>query len=431
MKISAKTKDCRLLLKVKSSFRENFNTQEVDRFARAYLRCFLKPRIVKSNVLEYSGPVGISLQERLKKDITKRDFLFILEYIVIAVQKLNANDFPLYNLKMDTQHIFMNEATKELQFLYVPMIGVSESVGVIDLLNSLIYSARPAQEKDTEYVARFNYFFKSLKPFDLNKIEQFVQREDRTVVNTVKKHNSGQSGIMTSDRKSYYDHLDEQKKADDTALLEEEERTGLLADEDSAGYFDDLPTGLLNTADDEATGLLAEDDENTGLLAEEEEHTGLLDLEEEATGLLTQDDEEGTSLLVESPSIRYPTLLRVSTDETISVNKPVFRIGKERSYVDYFVTNNNAVSRSHADIITRETGYYVLDLNSKNRTYINNVPLEVQVETHINDGDTLRLGNEVFIFNVENDAMTLPVCPKCKSPIKHNDCFCSCCGTRI
>ena len=82
------------------------------------------------------------------------------------------------------------------------------------------------------------------------------------------------------------------------------------------------------------------------------------------------------------------------TGEIISVNKPVFRIGKERSYVDYFVANNNAVSRSHADIVTRGTFYFVIDLNSKNRTYINNVAIPVQSEVQIRDGDCLRLGNE-------------------------------------
>ena len=86
------------------------------------------------------------------------------------------------------------------------------------------------------------------------------------------------------------------------------------------------------------------------------------------------------------------------TDEVISINKPVFRIGKENSYVDYFVMNNNAVSRSHADIITRGRNYFVVDLNSKNHTYINNQMLLVKCETQIFDGDILKLANEEFIF---------------------------------
>ena len=430
MRITAKTKDCRLLVKVKASFRESFDAKEVDRFSRVFLRCFLKPKILKPNVLEYSGPVGISLQDRMKKEITKRDFLFILEHIVVAVQKLNGNNFPLYNLKMDMQHIFINETTKELQFLYIPLIGANGGSNVIDLFNAVIYSAHPAQEKDTDYISRFNYFFKSLKPFDINKVEQFIQREDRTVVSTIKKHNAGQSGFMTSDHKHYYDHLDEQKKKkdeEDTALLEDDERTGLLTD-------DEDPTGLL--VDDDATGLLAvTEDEATGLLDEEEEKTGLLNPEDEATGLLVDVEDEGTALLDETiqtqSTVAFPELHRILTGEVIKINKPVFRIGKERSYVDYFVTNNNAISRSHADIITRESGYFVIDLNSKNRTYINNVPLAVQEETQICDGDMLRLGNEEFEFHVGVAAATLPICPNCKAQVKESSNFCAYCGCKL
>ena len=428
MKIITKTKDCRLTVKVKTSLRETIDEKELDRFARVFLRCFLKPKQIKHNLVEYSGPVGIPLKDRLKKEVTKRDFLFILEHIVVAVQKLRGNNFAINNLNMDMQQIYINETTKELQFLYVPLTSQQSTGNIIELFNSIIYLVRPAAERDTEYVSRFNYFFKSLKPFDIDKVEQFIQREDRSVVNTIKKHNAGQSGFMTSDHKHYHDYMDEQKKAQD------DEATGLLEEAE-------VPTGLLS--DNEATGLLSDFEEATGLLSDSEELTGYLEegeatglLEDETTGLLVDSDDEGTALLDERqvvPTVVYPELFRVLTGETITVNKPVFRIGKERSYVDYFVTNNNAVSRSHADIITRESGYFVIDLNSKNRTYINNQVLAVQVETAINDGDMLRLGNEEFVFRVAKNKSVAetPACPGCNAQIKPGSNFCPYCGRRI
>lgn len=115
--------------------------------------------------------------------------------------------------------------------------------------------------------------------------------------------------------------------------------------------------------------------------------------------MLTSDNSDDTALLYENNvNVHYPTLYRVLTEETISVNKPVYRLGKEKSYVDYFVTNNIAVSRSHADIITRGKQYFVKDLNSKNHTYINGKELPVHCEIEIHDGDNLKLGNEEFIF---------------------------------
>lgn len=378
MKISAKTKDCRLLVKVKASFRESFDEKALDAFARTYLRGFLKPKLVKKNLIEYSGPVGISLYERLKKPITKRDFLFVMEQIVVAVQKIHSNNLSLNRLLLDIRYCFINDVTKEIQFLYVPTEKELDNSGVIAFMESIIYSATPAAEKDTDFVSRFVYFLKGLKGFDPEKVEKFIYKEDRSVVNTIKKQNAGQSGFMTSKHKSYYDHYDKKQDeiGEDTDLLEED---------------DDEATGILDEEDDEATGILDEEDEATGLLDDEDD---------EATGILSEDEEEGTALLDEDVNVHFPSLFRVLTEETISINKPVFRIGKERSYVDYFVTNNNAVSRSHADIITRGTSYFVIDLNSKNHTYINDQMLAVQCETEIRDGDRLKLGNEEFIFNV-------------------------------
>ena len=117
--------------------------------------------------------------------------------------------------------------------------------------------------------------------------------------------------------------------------------------------------------------------------------------------MVEEEEEEATGLLADNnANVRFPTLYRVLTQENISINKPVFRLGKEKSYVDYFVNNNAAVSRSHADIIRRGNNYYVKDLNSKNRTYINDMAISVQTETEICDGDRLKLGNEEFIFYV-------------------------------
>jgi len=384
MKFKAKAKGCQLLVKAKASIGEIIDEKELDRFVRVYLRGFLKPKLVKKHIIEYTGPIGISLYERLKKPITKRDFLFILEQIVVAVQKLQANNMAIDNLVMNLQYVYMNEVTKEIQFIYLPTVKELQNLNLTEFIESIAYSVKPADEKDNDFVSRFIYFFKAMNTFDIDKVEDFVVKEDRSVVNIIKKQNAGQSGFMTNKPQHYYDHYDEKKKS------EEDEATGLLteiADDDSTGLLinDDDATGLLmeERDDDEATGRLNNDDEATGLLLEKEE-------EYENTGLLIEDNMNG----------RFPKLFRVLTEETIIINKPVFRLGKEKSYVDYFVANNIAVSRSHADIIIRGDKYFVKDLNSKNHTYINEQVLPIQMEVEIHDGDRLKLGNEEFVFNV-------------------------------
>ena len=86
--------------------------------------------------------------------------------------------------------------------------------------------------------------------------------------------------------------------------------------------------------------------------------------------------------------------------EKININKPVFRIGKEKSYVDYFIADNTAISRSHANIIEKDGAYFVVDTNSTNHTYVNEAMIQSNVEVKLEHGSMVRLANENFEFRL-------------------------------
>ena len=109
-----------------------------------------------------------------------------------------------------------------------------------------------------------------------------------------------------------------------------------------------------------------------------------------------------TTVLGAAPTAAQPMphLMRSKNNEKISLNKPVFRIGKEKSYVDYFIGDNTAISRSHANFIIREGKYFVVDTNSTNHTYVNGAMIQSNVETQLSHGDKVRLANEDFEFKL-------------------------------
>ena len=108
---------------------------------------------------------------------------------------------------------------------------------------------------------------------------------------------------------------------------------------------------------------------------------------------------ETTVLGVATPAAPVqPYLLRVKNNERIPINKPSFRIGKERSFVDYFIADNTAISRSHANILNRDGEYYIVDTNSTNHTYVNGVMIRSNVETKLTHGAKITLANESFEF---------------------------------
>ena len=66
--------------------------------------------------------------------------------------------------------------------------------------------------------------------------------------------------------------------------------------------------------------------------------------------------------------------------------------------MDYFVSDNTAVSRSHANIINKDNDFYIVDTNSTNHTYVNGSMIQSNVETKIEHGTKIRLANEDFEF---------------------------------
>lgn len=95
-----------------------------------------------------------------------------------------------------------------------------------------------------------------------------------------------------------------------------------------------------------------------------------------------------------------PHLIRIKNNEKIPLSKPVFRIGKERSYVDYFIGDNTAISRSHANIINDNGEFFVVDTNSTNHTYVNGGMIQSNVQTKLSHGTKIRLANEDFEFRL-------------------------------
>ena len=100
------------------------------------------------------------------------------------------------------------------------------------------------------------------------------------------------------------------------------------------------------------------------------------------------------------PNRMDPHLIRVKNNERVSINKPSFRIGKERSYVDYFIGDNTAISRSHANIESIDGEYFVMDTNSTNHTYVNGGMIQSNQRVKLAHGTKIRLANEDFEFRL-------------------------------
>ena len=95
---------------------------------------------------------------------------------------------------------------------------------------------------------------------------------------------------------------------------------------------------------------------------------------------------------------KQPYLLRIKNGERIPITGSIFRLGKEEKFVDYVIHDNEAISRSHANIISRNGQYYLQDNNSTNHSFLNGQQCISNVELPLQDKASIRLGNEEFQF---------------------------------
>ena len=105
-------------------------------------------------------------------------------------------------------------------------------------------------------------------------------------------------------------------------------------------------------------------------------------------------DDEGS----DNGGVLRASITRVGNNQKMYVEKNILKMGKESDYVDFYIGNNQTISRSHADIICEDGKYYVRDNNSKNHTYVNGQQIVPGQLVPIENNTEIKLSNEVFVF---------------------------------
>lgn len=126
--------------------------------------------------------------------------------------------------------------------------------------------------------------------------------------------------------------------------------------------------------------------------------TGVLNQGSNETTVLSGSGSNETTLL--NSGANLGSLKRTKTGETIKINSSNFVIGKELARVNYCVSDNTSVSRTHAKITGRAGVAFITDLKATNGTFVNGVKLNPNQEVQLNNGDKIALSDEEFIYSV-------------------------------
>jgi len=319
----------------------------------------------------------ISLKEFLKMPLNKQLFAQILQNILANLKAVESAYFNQQYLLMDINQVYVNPNTQHIYFTYVPILMFESGTSLREFLLSIIQHGTFAPGEDNSYVRDYITILNSGINFSVFELEEYINKllgQNTSRIQEVECPN-----CKTKLKKgTNYCHACGAKVSGNTG------NTG-------KGVYDPLA--------DTGGDAVVEDVVEEEVIIRKDNTQGLSD----GTTVLGADP-GGTTVLgseeLEAPV--FPYLIREKTEEKISVNKPSFRIGAERKYVDYWVNDNSTVSRSHADILTREKRYFIIDLNSTNKTYVDGRAIPVEKEIELFDGTRIRLSNEEFVYHIES-----------------------------
>lgn len=340
--------------------------------------------------------------------VTKRMFLDFVHELAQVIKNCEKNMISPNNLDLEREKIFVDLQTKKIKCIYWPVVNGQNARPPHFFLQQLPSQLCFDMNEDTSYLNEYLAFFGGVEPFSINSFDKMVLRlagknvsGHITPSEALARGNSGRSvpeknEETRGDRNSVeYDPFADQSGQKDGGTT----GVGIPEKVDVAICFS---CGQKNTFESKfcihcgtkikiEVSAINEEEENIS----KEYETVVLGEDSGGTTVLGYDEEEEEEVII-------PQLLRLKTEESFPVDKAVFRIGAIANLCDLCISDNTYISRNHADIITREERYYIVDQKSTNKTYVDGKMIPPETEVEIFPGTQIRLANEDFVFNIES-----------------------------
>lgn len=285
----------------------------------------------------------VPLKEYLKTPLRRDCFAGLLGSVLEAVKAMNDAFFPGESLLLDPELAMVNPFTQSVHFVYIPIQDYSCQTPLREFLQALVQLGSFAPDEDTGYVRDYILILNSGINFSTFELEEYWKR----LTGVQSKEPSVQVPVQEPERSAVYDPF-----AAGVAPEPEVCQAQSLESCQTQGGFASSGTVLIG--------------------AETE------------------------------PEPRYPYLIRQRNNEKIVLHKSPFRIGQSQITCDYVVVDNPAVSRNHAQVFAENGQYFIVDLGSTNKTYVDGSQILPEQRRQLMTGAKLQLANETFIFYMDN-----------------------------
>ena len=315
---------------------------------------------------------GETLEQRLARPFDGAETCELLESISSALDALVAGQMPLMNLRFAADEVVMDASGTGCRFVFLPMTGLTPNLDAVRVFfEQVAASVKPSDDIAQNAMSSFAAFFKKPGPFDILGFSR---------------------------------HL---KQVSASAMLMDAGTTVL-----DDGDGDDHGTTVLDSGDDHGTTVL-DDGEDLDVSAPGPVlgTVVLSDLEDEPIAATEPapapaPEPEPAPKPEPAPAPAAPErhlrfyLTRIATGERFEVRGRRFVVGKSK-HSSFMVKGSTTVSRSHAIFVTDGATCTIEDDNSRNGTFVNNERIDPGFPVALVDGDTVRMSDENFAFEVQ------------------------------
>lgn len=339
---------------------EMLNEAEYRYFIDNRIKGWLVPRSVAADKLEFTGARGVPLINVLKSGVDKKRYFRIVSNLLDILEVAENCGFNMQNIVLDPDFVTASPESCEIHLFYLPLwYNESFNDGIVNCLRKISTFAKYADDETYGAIDSFMNFVIGMRGFSISEAKKYIQTACPALF------------------RQEYDHRQFSRPASQEQPVRQPKIIPPVQQGGDTHQFNvpkivKAPAPVVNKPEPKVIPALNE--EKKQVLPE------LIKKERPRT------------------EVKYPTLTRRSTGVTVNIDRPVFRIGKERDRVDFCVTENRTVSRLHATIYTRDGSCFIEDNNSTNKTYINGTPLLPEREIKLKNGDVLRLSDEDFDF---------------------------------
>lgn len=372
-KVTLETKTGKALLVNRLTYPESVNQRVFDALAAGAYPGFLPLHMAqkgKDIQLECVVQGLLPLAQYLRGTVSRQVFLDTVYEIAMMLQSCEKNRLDTYNVELSADTVYYDPVAKGLRCVYWPVVNYRGQSAMPAFFKDLAFQVRVDPRENGAYLETYKAFFAQGALFSLNSFVQMLARlAGKEEGSAFTAEENGAGSLFSPKSNIEYDPF-----------------AGVAMEAVKPASNPCIRCGAENPANAKFCGKCGASRQEEPKPAPDRNSTMAF----------------GAMSLPQQPikKTAWPTLTRVRIKGVFTVDKPVFKLGKEEATCDLVICDNAFISRQHAQIRTENGRCFITDLNSKNRTFVNGLAIRPGEETEIFSGTRVKLANEEFILEI-------------------------------